>query len=117
VTFAAWLARVAHNASIDYLRAQRAVPCEEVLDPQTSREDVSTDRLAAIREALAALPQDQREILTLRFVLGLTPKEVGERLGRTERAIHALQHRGRTQLRRELERLEAAPVTARPVAP
>src|SRR5688500_17379472 len=64
VSFAAWIARVAHNASIDFLRAQRAVPREEVVDPQSSREDVSRDRLAAIREALAALPQDQREVLT-----------------------------------------------------
>jgi RNA polymerase sigma-70 factor (ECF subfamily) len=111
VSFGAWIARVAHNASIDYLRAQRTVPCEEVLDPQASREDVSADRLAAIREALAALPEDQREILTLRFVLGLSPKEVAERLGRSERAIHALQHRGRTLLRRELTRLQATPAT------
>jgi RNA polymerase sigma-70 factor, ECF subfamily len=111
VNFAAWMARVAHNASIDYLRAQRTVPREEVLDPQTSREDVSGDRLAAIREALASLPHDQREILTLRFVLGLSPSEVAERLGRTERAIHALQHRGRCQLRRELERLHTTPAT------
>ena len=109
VSFAAWVARVAHNASIDYVRAQRAVPCEEVLDPQTWREDLSRDRLSAIREALAALPKDQREVLTLRFVLGLSPKEVGERLGRTERAIHALQHRGRRRLRDELKRLGAAP--------
>jgi len=53
--FGAWITRVAHNASIDYLRAQRLVPCEEVVDPDASSED-SGDRLAAIREALAALP-------------------------------------------------------------
>lgn len=110
--FGAWITRVAHNASIDYLRAQRAVPCEEVLDPQASCEDLSRDRLDAIRQALAALPQDQREVLTLRFVVGMSAKEIGERLGRTERAIHALQHRGRRRMRDELTRLEAAPTTA-----
>jgi RNA polymerase sigma-70 factor (ECF subfamily) len=111
VAFGAWITRVAHNASIDYLRAQRMVPCEEVIDPESSREDLSRDRLAAIREALAALPDDQREVLTLRFVVGLSPKEISERLGRTERAVHALQHRGRGRLREELTRLGAAPAT------
>jgi DNA-directed RNA polymerase specialized sigma24 family protein len=31
-------------------------------------------------------------------------------MGRSENAIHALQHRGRRRLRTELERLQAAPV-------
>jgi|SRR5215210_7383494 len=113
VSFGAWITRVAHNAAIDYLRAQRVVPCDEVLDPESSREDLAHDRLAAIREALAVLPEDQREVLTLRFVVGLTPKEIADRLGRTERAIHALQHRGRGRLREELTRLGAAPSAAR----
>ena len=107
--FGAWITRVAHNVSIDHLRAQRQVPSAEVLDPRASYEDLSRERLAAIREALDVLPQDQREVLTLRFVVGMSAKEIGERLGRTERAIHALQHRGRRRLKDELTRLEAAP--------
>jgi RNA polymerase sigma-70 factor (ECF subfamily) len=114
VSFGAWITRVAHNASIDYLRAQRMVPSEEVLDPESPHEDLGRDRLEAIREALAALPQDQREVLALRFVVGLSPKEVGARLGRTERAINAIQHRGRRRLREELTRLGAAPTAAGP---
>lgn len=107
--FGGWITTVAHNAAVDYLRAQRMVPCEEVLDPEAAQEDSSRDRLAAIREALAILPKDQREVLTLRFVVGLSIKEVAERLDRSEPAIDALQHRGRRRLRLELTRLEAAP--------
>jgi RNA polymerase sigma-70 factor (ECF subfamily) len=109
VPFGGWLTTVAHNAAIDYMRAQRMVPCEEVLDPDAAHEDPSRERLAAIREALAVLPTDQREVLTLRFVIGLSIKEVAERLGRSEPAIDALQHRGRRRLRLELTRLKAAP--------
>lgn len=109
VPFGAWITTVAHNAAIDYVRAQRMVPREEVLDPDAAEEDFSRDRLAAIREALAALPEDQREVLTLRFVVGMSTKEIGERVGRSEPAINALQHRGRRRLRLELTRLEAAP--------
>jgi RNA polymerase sigma-70 factor (ECF subfamily) len=107
--FGAWITRVAYNASIDYLRAQRTVPCEEVRHPDVSREDVAPDRLEALRVGLAALPEDQRAVLVLRFVLGLSADEIGKRLGRSEPAVHALQHKGRRRMREELVRLEAAP--------
>ena len=112
VPFAAWITRVAHNAAIDHLRAQRLVPCEEVRDPEVAAEDLGRERLECLREALSALPSDQREVLVLRFIVGLTPGEIAGRLGRTESAVHALQHRGRRRLRAELVRLEAAPVAA-----
>src|SRR3954471_4949275 len=39
--FGTWIARVAHNAAIDHMRAQRLVPREEVYEPTASCEDVS----------------------------------------------------------------------------
>src|SRR3954452_19646746 len=56
-----WITRVAHNAAIDHMRAQRLVPREEVYEPPASCEDVSPERLDALREALRSLPEDQRE--------------------------------------------------------
>ena len=50
-----------------------------------------------------------RIIGVLRFVGGMTPGEIAQRMGRSENAVHALQHRGRRRLRSELERLDAAP--------
>ena len=113
VPFGAWITTVAHNAAIDHLRAKRMVPCEQAIDPETAHEDLSGERLAAIRAALAELPQVQREVLVLRFVVGMGIKEVAERLGRTEQAIDSLQSRARGRLRAELVRLEAAPAIAR----
>jgi RNA polymerase sigma-70 factor (ECF subfamily) len=111
--FGAWITTVAHNAAIDHLRAKRMVPCEQALDPETAHEDLSHDRLAAIRAALAKLTRAEREVLVLRFVVGMGIKEVAERLGRTEQAIDSLQSRARARLRAELVRLDAAPSTAR----
>ena len=91
------------------MRAQRLVPCEEVHDPAASHEDESPERLDTLREALRTLPEDQREVVVLRFVVGMSASEVGERIGRSEPAVHALQHKGRRQLRNELVRLDAAP--------
>lgn len=113
VPFGAWITTVAHNAAIDHLRAKRMVPCEHALDPETPHEDLSHERLEDIRAALAELSAAQREVLVLRFVAGLGIKEVAEKLGRSEQAIDALQHRARGRLRAELTRLDAAPSARR----
>jgi RNA polymerase sigma-70 factor (ECF subfamily) len=47
----------------------------------------------------------------LRHVVGLTPGEIADRLGRSESSIHGLHHRGRRALQRELTRLDATPLT------
>jgi RNA polymerase sigma-70 factor, ECF subfamily len=110
--FTAWLLRVARNAALDHLRGQRSVPVAEVQGPDTVVEDVADDRLEALRSALATLPADQRRVVLLRFVAGLTPREVAARMGRSEDAVHALQHRARRRLAANLTELGAGP-TAR----
>ena len=57
-----------------------------------------------LREALATLPEDQREVIVLRHVVGLSPGEIAGRLGKTEPSIHGLHHRGRGALRAVLDR-------------
>jgi RNA polymerase sigma-70 factor, ECF subfamily len=109
VPFSAWILRVAYNAAIDHMRKRRPVPCEEVR-PHDTVDDVSgRERFADLRLALDALPPEQRDVIVLRFLIGLTPREVAEHMGRTETAVHGLQHRGRSRLRREMQRIQSAP--------
>jgi RNA polymerase sigma-70 factor, ECF subfamily len=54
--------------------------------------------------------------VVLRHVVGLTPGEIAERLGRTESSIHGLHHRGRRALQVELASRESAPSIALEVA-
>jgi RNA polymerase sigma-70 factor (ECF subfamily) len=110
VPFFAWLLRLARNVAIDHLRANRLTPTEEVLDPAASN-GVDMDRAESVRAALSTLPDEQREVVVLRHVIGLTPGEIADRMGRTEGSIHGLHHRGRRALQRELERLDSAPFT------
>jgi RNA polymerase sigma-70 factor (ECF subfamily) len=112
IPFSAWLLRLARNVAIDHLRADRLTPTESVLDPDLTS-GVDTDRAEAIRAALGTLPNEQREVVMLRHVVGLTPGEIADRMGRTEGSIHGLHHRGRRALQRELNRLEASPCTRR----
>ena len=116
VPFRAWLLRVARNAALDHLRAQRTVPVAEVHSPDAVAEDAAPERLDALRRALSVLPADQRRVVLLRFVAGLSPAEVARRLGRTEDAVHALQHRARRRLSADLAELGARPAARAPRA-
>jgi RNA polymerase sigma-70 factor, ECF subfamily len=110
VPFFGWLLRLAHNAAIDHLRARRDSPVEEVHAPSASTHD-DHDRARSLRAALETLPEDQRSVVVLRHVAGLSPAEIAERLGRSESSVHGLHHRGRRALQDELRRLDAAPST------
>ncbi len=113
IPFFAWLLRLARNLAIDHLRASRAIPCEEVLSSETqSLNDIES--ALTVRAALAALPDDQREVVILRHVIGMTPGEIATRMGRTEGSIHGLHHRGRRALQQELRRLDSSPQTRSP---
>jgi RNA polymerase sigma-70 factor (ECF subfamily) len=114
VPFFAWLLRLARNVAIDHLRANRLVPTETLVDPDTSS-GADMDRSETVRAALATLPDEQRQVVLLRHVIGLSPGEIADRMGRSEGSIHGLHHRGRRALQRELERLDSAPFTRAPV--
>jgi RNA polymerase sigma-70 factor (ECF subfamily) len=110
VPFFAWLVRMARNVAIDHLRSQRATPTDKVLDPDLAS-SADLDRSVTVRAALAALPEDQREVVILRHVIGLSPGEIADRMGRSEGSVHGLHHRGRRALQQELVRLQLAPST------
>jgi RNA polymerase sigma-70 factor (ECF subfamily) len=112
VPFAAWILRVARNAALDHVRARREVPFEEVRTSDEGREDEDLQRCQSLKLALDRLPSDQREVLVLRHIAGLTPVEIAQRLGKTESSIHGLHHRGRGALQAALRELEAGPLTA-----
>jgi RNA polymerase sigma-70 factor (ECF subfamily) len=114
VSFSAWIMRVAHNAALDYLRsgAARQVPSEEVFIEDYGRVETGRERGEDLRSALGDLPEDQREVLVLRHIVGLSPGEIANTLGKTENSIHGLHHRGRRTLRLRLRELGATPVVA-----
>jgi RNA polymerase sigma-70 factor, ECF subfamily len=110
VPFAAWIMRVSRNAALDHLRARRQIPFEEVRTSDEGNDEAQFDRFHSLREALDRLPNEQREVLVLRHVVGLSPVEIADRLQKTESAVHGLHHRGRGALKAALRELEAAPV-------
>jgi RNA polymerase sigma-70 factor (ECF subfamily) len=112
VPFAAWILRVARNAALDYLRARRAVPTDEVRVEDDERSRISRERGNDLRQALEGLPEEQRDVLILRHIIGLSPVEIASVLGKTESSVHGLHHRGRLALQNALQKLGATPVIA-----
>jgi RNA polymerase sigma-70 factor, ECF subfamily len=110
-SFSSWILRLAHNVAIDQLRAQRATPTEEVYCDDQRQDETVLDQSRSLRAALGKLPEDQRSVLVLRHLVGLTPTEIADRLGRSESSVHGLHHRGRRAMQQELVRTESAPFT------
>lgn len=109
--FQPWLIRVAHNLTIDHIRRSRSVPAEDVEVPEVHNDEASVHRAHALHDALAGLSADQREVLVLRQVVGMRPREIAAHLDRSEGAVHALHHRARAAMRASLLRSGAGPAT------
>ena len=110
VPFSAWILRVARNAAVDHMRQRRAIPCEEVREGREYEpDDDGSLRRTSLTEALSTLPAEQREVLVLRHLVGLSPGEIATRMGKSEPSIHGLHHRGRGALRAALVERDCAP--------
>jgi RNA polymerase sigma factor (sigma-70 family) len=104
---APWLFTVCRNRALDHQRKnQRLIPMEtEVLDLETSPtpgpsaglEQKETTR--QIRHWIAQLPDKQREAVRLKFISGLSYKEISEVLKTSVGNVGTLIHLGVTTLR------------------
>lgn len=111
VPFSSWILRIAHNAAIDHMRKCRAVPAAEVYGADERVPEGNEDRSRELRLALADLPDEQRDVIVLRHLVGLSPTEIAGRMGKTEPSVHGLHHRGRAALRTALVERGCAPTT------
>ena len=76
VPFTSWLLRVARNVALDHMRRRRTLPCEEVYETGHESDQMSDDLRRGLEQALQALPEDQRNVIVLRHLVGLTPGEI-----------------------------------------
>ena len=109
VPFTSWLLRVARNVALDHMRRRRAVLCEDVYDATHQSDQSGDDRRRGLAQALRALPDEQRHVIVMRHLVGLTPGEIAAQIGRTEPSIHGLHHRARQTLKRELMAIDCGP--------
>jgi RNA polymerase sigma-70 factor (ECF subfamily) len=104
-SFRAWIYRIARNVAIDASRRRKARREEQMSDetlstiPTQGDPAVTVARQEELQGALAQLTDEQRELVTLKFIQGLSNEEVGEVTGRRPGAVRALQFRALSALR------------------
>ena len=100
-----WLFRIAHNLTVDYLRKmdkRRTVPVDSIVLPgndnpaDTAEKNIEFER---VTEAMKQLTTEQTEVINLRFFGGLTSKEVGGILNKSDGAVREMQRAAIEKLR------------------
>lgn len=117
--FSTWLYRLASNTCLDHLRSVKRRPQlslvmededgeAQALDvpdsaPTPEEQVIALDEQSRLNEALQALEEDQRQILILRAVNGLSYTEIAEVLQLKEGTVKSRLARARDQLRKKLQ--------------
>jgi RNA polymerase sigma-70 factor (ECF subfamily) len=108
ISFKGWLFRVAHNLLVDYYRTRKKqYSLDEnfdLLDPAQSPEEfmITSEQETLVHAALRRIKKEYQDILTLRFINGLSHAEAAKVLDRNIGAVRVLQHRALQALDKEL---------------
>ncbi len=108
--FASWLYRIAHNVVVDHHRRERS-PLSlsfpggrqwEGDEPAALDQVIRTEEAEALAAAIAQLPDEQQQVIILRFIEGLRHAEIARIIDKSEGACRVIQHRALTALNRLL---------------
>ena len=108
-TFSAWIYRIAHNHIINTLRNMRkcvSIEMENLTEVRDPKLEVETSlEQQELMKAIAELPQNQSQVVILKFIEGLENREIGQVMSKSEGAVRLLQMRALTSLRQKLDRV------------
>src|SRR5437667_9888044 len=115
--FQTWLISVSRNLCIDHYRSvrkeretiDRDVDANELTPASREEGPIAAlehrDRVALLRQALAALPDTLRTAVLMRDIQELSYQEIAERLRLPEGTVKSRINRGRSELARQIKRL------------
>lgn len=108
--FQSWVYGIARNVHLQHARQRERHRHEDVLEaavvggaPDPAARSDDEERLRAVREAIAGLPERMQLALQLRFVERRSCEEIAEALGTTVAAVSPLLYRAKAALRERLE--------------
>ena len=92
--FLPWVLRIAHNRVLDYFRASKQVKTvsessagfdilgsKNLAEPSIEDQLVSEQQAEEVRALIELLPEEQREVVKMRYYDGLSFKEIAEHTG------------------------------------
>lgn len=102
-----WLFRIARNRVIDYYRTKKIIEPIDYI-PEISQESDFNNianklNLEKIYSALQKLTESQREVIILRFIEGLSNREISDIIGKSNGAVRILQYRAISELKKILK--------------
>lgn len=108
--FSAWLFTIARRKAADYFRQQKVdVPLDEthqgVVDSDLLQNTIKTEKAAALAKLISVLSEDERELISLRYVAELKFREIASILGRNEDAVKKTLYRLLARLKSQLEEI------------
>ena len=112
---APWLYRVCRNLALDVRKKERPMATTDALaerasaDPGPLCSAERKDGASRVLRALAALPENQREVLRLKLQHGLAYREIAQITDLSETNVGFMIHRGLKSLRERLSSSEARP--------
>lgn len=107
--FASWLFAIARNKAINYFRKQRKetsldeaehIPAETNLLQQV----IKTERINTLSSMIKALPEDEQELIRLRYLAELSFAEIGHLLGQKEDTVKKTLYRLLARLKVQLDK-------------
>jgi RNA polymerase sigma-70 factor, ECF subfamily len=109
-TFRAWLFTIAHNTLANAHRTRsrrRTEPLPITFERPAPDADPAAlvaraEELRRVLSAVDRLPDDRRQVVLLRFVNGLSAREIGQVLDRSPGAVRVLLHRALRELGEQL---------------
>lgn len=101
VPFAAWVYGIARHVIADLAR-RPAASGEPDAEAATGDFTPASHARMSLAAGLAALPEEQRRVVELKYFLGLSNDEVGRALGKSPGAVNTQQWRALENLRRAL---------------
>lgn len=108
--FRAWLYTIAHNVVVDSYRANkpRVGLDETIVDSRERPEDSLTqdEEIRQLREAMKELTDGQKQVITLKYIEGLSHGEIAKIMNKNEPAVRALGSRALKRLRELLKAYE-----------
>lgn len=108
--FAPWLSKIVAQRATDHLRrsARAANAVQPVGDVEahalaaSPNPGLSAEEVRLVREAVGRLPQIFKDVILLRFMAGLSSKEIALRTGARAGAVRVRLHRAYKRLRKDL---------------